>query len=241
MAICHIDDRALDYIICGAGSALVLPHCNFSWPQALIDQLSLSFRVIVVSPRGFQRSTRIARPPYDPAWIIDDVEAVLDHLDINRYSLFGYSMTGVMAPWIATRSNRVDAVISGGYPIVGDCSTLASKVVGDLENARADTDVWTKTLEFFDPDAAIAFYRAIGQMRPNELIDAIHCPLYCFWGAEDEVMGPAQSTAQRHWFAGRGVPYRIYPGYDHGGLLAAIDRTAGEAARWLLRALATTS
>ena len=40
----------------------------------------------------------------------------------GRFSVFGYSFTGAFAPWLAHLTDRVDAVVSGGFPIVADYS-----------------------------------------------------------------------------------------------------------------------
>ncbi|HVX47303.1 MAG TPA: hypothetical protein VHC49_25650 [Mycobacteriales bacterium] len=114
-------------------------------------------------------------------------------------------------------------------------------MVSDLENARADADVWTQTLQFFDPDAAIAFYRAIDRLPVNDLIHVGGRPLYCFWGAEDEVFGLDRSATQQHILNQRGISYRIYSGLDHGGLLRSIERTAEAATAWLLDVLGEPS
>jgi hypothetical protein len=38
------------------------------------------------------------------------------------FSVFGYSFTGAFALWLAHLTGRVDAVVSGDFPIAGDYS-----------------------------------------------------------------------------------------------------------------------
>ena len=46
----------------------------------------------------------------------------------ERFSVFGYSFTGAFAPRLAHLTGRVDAVVSGGFPIAGDYSPLYPEI-----------------------------------------------------------------------------------------------------------------
>ena len=61
--------------------------------------------------------------PYRVSGLADDLMAVMEANGFERFSVLGYSFTGAFAPWIAHLTNRVDAVdavVSGGFPIVGE-------------------------------------------------------------------------------------------------------------------------
>ena len=74
------------------------------------------FRVIAMDVRGHGRS----EGPHDAARygpeIALDVIRLLDHLDIARASVFGYSMGGMIATWLAARfPERLHVAVIGGY------------------------------------------------------------------------------------------------------------------------------
>ena len=56
----------------------------------------------------------------------------------ERFSVFGYSFTGAFAPWLAHLTGRVDAVVSGGFPIAGDYSPLYPEILALSAAAEAD-------------------------------------------------------------------------------------------------------
>ena len=94
--------------------------------------------------------------------------------------MFGYSFTGVFAPWLAHLTGRVDAVVSGGF-----------------------------------------------------LLDDLPCPLFAFWGEEDEEI--ARGGGVRLLAAGldrRGLKHASFPGHDHEGMLAHINEAVPSVLAW---------
>jgi hypothetical protein len=52
--------------------------------------------------------------------------------------VFGYLFTGAFAPWLARLTDRVDAVVSGGFPIAGDYTQQYADIWARMEAAGAD-------------------------------------------------------------------------------------------------------
>ena len=88
----------------------------------------------------------------------------------GRFSVFGYSFTGAFAPWLAHLTDRVDAVVSGGFPIVGDYSPQYADIQARMEAARADPAAWSEVTSRFDNRAALGFYRELSELPPNFLV-----------------------------------------------------------------------
>jgi pimeloyl-ACP methyl ester carboxylesterase len=231
------DGLEVRYEVCGgSGPALLLPYLNFSWP----DYLDLSpfverFTVIIASPRGFADSSRLdADAPYRVSDLAEDLVEVIQTVGSERFSVLGYSFTGAFAPWIAHLTGKVDAVVSGGFPIVGDYAYLYADIQRRTEAAMSDPAAWAYVDSRFDNRAALAFYRELSELPPDALVTDLPCPLFAFWGDQDEEIGLAGGTEQlasgldRH-----GLQHASFPGHDHEGMLAHINDAVPSVLGWL--------
>ena len=151
----------------------------------------------------------------------------------ERFSALGYSFSGAFAPWLAQLTGRVDAVVAGGFPIAGDYSYLWPDIQRRTEEARSDAEAWAYIDAHFDPRVALAFYRALSELPPHFLVADLPCPLFAFWGDEDEeiaLAGGAEELASaldRH-----GQPHTSFPGRDHEGMLAHLDEAVPSVLAW---------
>lgn len=219
----------------GSGPALLLPRLNFYWP----DRLNLSpflerFTVIIASPRGFADSSRLDEDaPYRAGDLADDLIAVMQAVGFERFCVFGYSFSGAFAPWIAHRTGKVDAVVSGGFPIVGDYAYLYPDIQRRSRAARSDPAAWAAVDSRFDNRAAIAFYRDLSELPADSLVTDLRCPLFAFWGDQDEEIalgGGIQQLASS--LDRRGLQHVSFPGYDHDGMLDHINEAVPSVLTW---------
>ena len=116
------NDTAIHYTDMGNsdGPPMVLVHGllvdqSLNWASAR-RILEADFRVIALDVRGHGRS----EGPHDAGRygreMALDVIRLLDHLDIARATVFGYSMGGMIAIWLAARfPERVHVAVIGGY------------------------------------------------------------------------------------------------------------------------------
>jgi len=113
-----VNDLRMYYEIHGSGSGepLVLLHGSFmtipsNWGD-WIDQLAKRRRVIAVELQGHGRTADIDRP-FSYENLADDVAALLDHLEIPRADVLGYSLGGTVAIQFAIRHpDKVRKVVS---------------------------------------------------------------------------------------------------------------------------------
>jgi pimeloyl-ACP methyl ester carboxylesterase len=183
----------------GSGPALLLPHLNFSWPDYLdLRPFTEHFTVITASPRGFGTSSRLdADNAYRVRDMADDLVAVVQEVGFDRFVVLGYSFTGAFAPWIAQLTGRADAVVSGGFPIVGDYAYLYPEIHRQSEAAKSDPAAWARVDAAFDNQAALSFYRELSELPADSLVSDLPCPLLAFWGDQDEEMGPWRHRTTR--------------------------------------------
>ncbi|MFY9668583.1 MAG: hypothetical protein WAK44_11620, partial [Trebonia sp.] len=52
--------------------------------------------------------------------------------------------------------------------------------------AEADPAAWADLNSRFDNRAALAFYRELSELPADFLVNNLPCPLFAFWGEEDE-------------------------------------------------------
>lgn len=106
------DGGRIAYEVRGEGRALVLIHGGFvsrrSWSREL-EVFSGSYRVVAVDLRGHGGSSRA--PRYSVEQMAGDVEALMDELGLERASVCGHSLGGMVAMQLARRSARVEALI----------------------------------------------------------------------------------------------------------------------------------
>jgi pimeloyl-ACP methyl ester carboxylesterase len=115
------------YIEAGQGDPVVLIHgfsssVDTGWRQpSVFDKLARDFRVIALDCRGHGQSDK----PHDPASyglaMVEDVARLLDHLQIRRAHIVGYSMGGaITGTFVVKHPDRVlTAVFGGSAPRMG--------------------------------------------------------------------------------------------------------------------------
>jgi pimeloyl-ACP methyl ester carboxylesterase len=230
------DGLDLHYEVTGSGPALLLPKFNYvRWDDYLdVGLLAGRFTVVTASPRGFAASSRLAADgDYRVADLAGDLAAVMEAAGFGRFSVFGYSFTGAFAPWLAHLTDRVDAVVSGGFPVVGDYSPLYPEIRCRSEAARSDPAAWRVLASRFDNRAGLGFYRELSGLPPDFLVDGLPCPLFAFWGEDDEEI--ARGGGVRLLASGldrRGLRHASFPGHDHDGMLAHINEAVPSVLAW---------
>lgn len=136
------------YLDQGTGDPIVLVHgfasfkevnwVNPGWVDFLVAD---GRRVIALDNRGHGESTKLYDPEqYHLGFMAGDVIALMDHLNIQRADVMGYSMGGRIAATLALRHpSRVRSLIIGGIGMaLIDGGGPAENVVAALEAASLD-------------------------------------------------------------------------------------------------------
>ncbi len=113
------------YDIRGTGGRAVILLCGAfmnrgRWSDAgYVDRLKSDFVVVTIDPLGHGES---AKPhdieAYEPAELVDHTRTVMDHEDIERAIIWGYSRGGRLA-WLVAEAHpeRVELMVLGGTPV----------------------------------------------------------------------------------------------------------------------------
>jgi pimeloyl-ACP methyl ester carboxylesterase len=220
----------------GEGEPNILVHgfastkeVNWVQPGWVATLTRAGRRVIALDNRGHGESTKL----YDPAdyhtdKMADDVRALMDHLDLDRGDVMGYSMGARIAAFLAVKKpERVRSLILGGLGIhlvdgVGPPESIADA----LEASSLDdvTDPQGRTFRAFaeqtksDLEALAACIRGSRQTLTPDQVARVRVPTLIAVGTKDPVAGSAQALAELI----PGAQALDIPGRDH--MLAVGDK-----------------
>jgi pimeloyl-ACP methyl ester carboxylesterase len=213
MASFRNDEVEIAYLDEGAGAPIVLVHgfasnrqVNWVNPGWVATLTGAGRRAIALDNRGHGASSKLYDPAvYHSAMMAEDVRALLDHLNIERADVMGYSMGARIAAFLTVNHpSRVRSVVLGGLGIrlvkgVGLSSTIAEAL-----EARSLADVRDPTGRSFrsfaeqtksDLKALAACMRGSRQTLNSEQVAGIRVPVLVAVGTEDKVAGSAQELA----------------------------------------------
>jgi pimeloyl-ACP methyl ester carboxylesterase len=146
-------DCQLAYVEQGTGTgATLLLHgmcCDHTHMQGLADHLSPTRRVVSLDLRGHGQSASTAPDaPFDLEAMCGDIDAVLDHLGIDRALLIGHSLGGSISLGYANRRpERVEALV------------MLDSGIRPLDRVQSDLGPRLRDLQSPTPPDPRAFYR----------------------------------------------------------------------------------
>ena len=234
-----VGDASLSYSVRGDGPGLLVPWCNFPWPDMpFVDTLADRFTVVLASPRGYQLSTRLPESQqYSGDLLVNDLLAVCDHLGLEAFSVLGYSLTAAIAGWLGSASTRVQALVLGGFPLLGSYEAVlrgaeerATQISHDDEAAGREASTE------FDTRAVLTFYRELAE-RPDDALVEVACPVLAFWGTNDDILQSFDRTTDFGTaLADRGIATLPLDGRDHVSAILSLGDVVEDIADWLGRA-----
>jgi pimeloyl-ACP methyl ester carboxylesterase len=220
----------------GEGEPIVLVHgfasskeVNWVHPSWTTTLTGAGRRVIALDDRGHGESTKLYEPAdYQTALMAEDVRALLDHLQIERADVMGYSMGARIGAFLAVKHpDRVRSLILGGLGIkLVEGAGLPDSIAEALEAPTIDdvSDPVGRTFRVFadqtrsDRRALAACIRGSRQILSREEVATIQVPVLVAVGGKDRIAGAPQPLAS---LLPRGEALEI-PNRDH--MLAVGDK-----------------
>jgi len=197
----------------GAGDPGVLIHgfasnaaVNWVHPGWISTLTRAGRRAIALDLRGHGASTKLYDPAaYHSGVMAEDVRALIDHLELSRVDVMGYSMGARIAAYLAlAHPERVRSVIFGGLGSqLVEAGGLPETIAEALE-ARSLAEVHDPLGEMFrafaqqtgsDLKALAACMRGSRQTLTREEVKAIRMPALVAVGERDMIAGSAQRLA----------------------------------------------
>ncbi len=225
----------------GQGDPIVLVHgfastkeVNWVYPGWVSTLTRAGRRVIALDNRGHGASTKLYDPAaYHSGLMAEDVRALLDHLDLRRADVMGYSLGARITALLAiTHSDRVRAAILGGIGIhLVEGAGLPPQTIAQALEAPSRADVIDETGQTFrafaeqtrsDLRALAACIRGSRQALSRDEMERLAMPVLVAAGSKDEIAGSPERLAAL-------VPSGqalVIPGRDH--MLAVGDRVFKE-------------
>ena len=207
------DNVDIAYLDEGSGDPVVLVHgfastkeinwVNTSWLTTLTRA---GYRVVALDDRGHGASEKLYDPAdYHTEKMADDVRALMDHLNIARADVMGYSMGARISAFLAlNHPERVRSVILGGLGMhLIDGVGLPTTIADALEAPSLD-DVPDKQGRVFrafaeqtksDRRALAACIRGSRQVMSREEFGSLKPPVMIAIGTKDDVAGSAHELA----------------------------------------------
>ena len=197
----------------GAGETIVLVHgfasnkeVNWVQPGWVTTLTHAGRRVIALDNRGHGQSGKLYNPAdYDSGKMADDVRALLDHLDLERADVMGYSMGARITAFLAlAHPKRVRSAIIAGLgsqlvdgfglsPEIGDALEAPSLAEVDSPLGRMFRAFAEQTKS--DLRALAACIRGSRQTLTRDEAAAIRVPTLISVGTRDQIAGPAAPLA----------------------------------------------
>ena len=224
------------YLDEGEGEPIVLIHgfastkeVNWLLPGWFTTLTKADRRAIALDNRGHGASTKLYDPAdYHSEIMAEDVRALLDHLEIERADLMGYSMGSRIAAFLSVKHPaRVRSAILGGLGIrlvegVGLPESIAEALeaptVADVKDSTGRTFRVFAEQTRSDLRALAACIRGSRQTLSRAEVAAIVAPVLVAVGTTDKVAGSAQELATLV----PGARALDIPGRDH--MLAVGDK-----------------
>jgi pimeloyl-ACP methyl ester carboxylesterase len=161
----------------------------------LIEGLKDLFRVIAFDYEG--QVMRIPKPhTLTPDNLAADLLAVADAAGASRFAYYGYSWLALGGLQLAIRTDRLSALVMGGYPPVNGPYAEMLKVTsvahaqsgGGQDSTVVEDDEWsTAWMSKAQTQQFVTLYEALQGFDELAAQQQITCPRLCFVGSADEI------------------------------------------------------
>jgi pimeloyl-ACP methyl ester carboxylesterase len=207
----HNGDVEIAYLDEGEGDPILLVHgfastknVNWVYPTWVSELKKNGRRVIALDNRGHGDSEKLYEPEaYHIGTMASDVSALMDHLNIERADIMGYSLGSRMTAWLArNQPKRLRSAIFGGIGIgLIEGGGPGENVAKALEAPSLEdvTDPVGRTFRAFadqtrsDRRALAACLRGSRGLMSREEAAGITVPVLIAVGTSDEIAGSAQA------------------------------------------------
>lgn len=203
----------IEYLDEGAGDPVVLVHgfasnkeTNWVYPGWIKSLKDAGYRAIALDNRGHGASTKYYETErYHIPEMTKDVIALLDHLNIAKADLVGYSMGARISAYAAAHyPSRVRSAVLGGMGINLTQSVSSGDTVAKALEAASAEDVadpvglsFRKFAEQTKSDlkALAALSRSHQRIVPREDAARIRVPVLVVVGTKDDIAGSGEELA----------------------------------------------
>jgi pimeloyl-ACP methyl ester carboxylesterase len=220
--------------------------------RSLIDGLSDLFRVVAFDYEG--HVLQVPKPDtLTPANVAGDLLAVADAAGADRFAYYGYSWLALSGLQLAIRTDRLEALVMGGFPPLGGPyaqmlrvteathamasqarSAAATSQPSDEPPGEPDWSQVEVSLTEAQTRQFVTLYQALHGFDDRAAQARIRCPRLCLVGSADEITygerwgGVQVSLAgpvvqRRAELEALGWQVRVLEGLDHAQAMQAVQ------------------
>jgi len=141
------NDLEIGYELLGAGPPLILLHGASSSGQvdfaALIPSLASAFRLLLPDARGHGATRWDPDLGFRGAWLVDDLEALVDAVGLETFHLVGFSMGAMTALGFAARQpERLRTLVLAAITVEREPRASVARRLLDPERIVRDDPSW---------------------------------------------------------------------------------------------------
>jgi pimeloyl-ACP methyl ester carboxylesterase len=145
------NDLDIGYDVLGDGPPLVLLHAATASGRetyaALIPVLAARFRLYLPDARGHGRTRWDVADGFEAGWLVDDLVAFADALDLGTFHLMGYSMGGMTALGFAVRApERLRTLVAAGIATAREPRASVARRLMDPTRILREDPGWAADL-----------------------------------------------------------------------------------------------
>jgi pimeloyl-ACP methyl ester carboxylesterase len=173
--------------------------------RSLIDGLSDAFRVVAFDYEG--QVLQVPKPDtLTPANVARDLLTVADAVSADRFAYYGYSWLALAGLQLAIRTDRLTALVMGGFPPLGgpyEQMLRVTTATHEMASSQRRTETtsppspspsdeldWSQVeVSLTEPQTRqfVTLYQALQGFDDGAAQAQINCPRLCFVGSADEI------------------------------------------------------
>jgi hypothetical protein len=192
---------AIHFEVHGHGAALILgyPITASEVPESpgraatngYLARLTDRYQVLVMDYPNIGKSEPIVPTELTADRVCADLLRVADSAGFGRFAWWGYSWGGLIGLLLAGRTDRLTALVCGGWPPLGGLAPIV------LESCRAAASKFEYQKQY------VTFYESLQGWSEADSVREITCPRLTYVGSDDEVERegirmPIAATLRRH-------------------------------------------
>lgn len=190
--------------------------------QGYLDRLTDRYRVLLVDYPAIGRSRDIAPQSLTADRACADLLGVARAAGFDRFAYWGYSWGGNAGLQLATRTDRLSALVVGGWPALGAPYTaLLAAARKKLPNPEPSSRVVLRSPAQYVQ--WVQYGESIAAWPEREAVARLSCPRLNLFGSEGDLVEagiavPIASCTRTHRAELEALGWRVHevPGHGHG-------------------------
>jgi pimeloyl-ACP methyl ester carboxylesterase len=191
--------------------------------QGYLDRLTDRYRVLLVDYPSIGQSHDIAPPDLTADRVCADLLGVANAAGFDRFAYWGYSWGGNVGLQLATRTDRLSALVVGGWPALGGpYAALLAAIRQKLPNPEPSSLVVLRSPAQYAQ--WLHYAESIAGWPEHDAVAGIHCPRLNVFGSEGDLVEagipvPIASNTRRHRAELEALGWRVHEIAGHGHAL----------------------